>query len=175
MRLRSYDLPAKPSIPASICEAALATSAATGFFDPVRIGASQFLDGGFSANNPVDEVEREASDIWCFDSELKSLVKCFISIGTGNPGKKAIEDNLLKFLSRTLVDMVTDTEATEAKFITRWKQQYDLKRYFRFNVEQSLQGVGLEEYREQQTIEALTNSYLDDQAQVSRVRDCVLN
>jgi predicted acylesterase/phospholipase RssA len=68
-----------------ICEAALATSAATGFFAPVSIGARKFVDGVLGANNPVDKVEGEASNIWCSETaDLKPLVKCFISIGTGS-------------------------------------------------------------------------------------------
>jgi hypothetical protein len=51
------------------------------------------------ANNPAEEVDEEAANIWCSDSrELMPLVKCFVSIGTGSPGKKAIKDNSLKFL-----------------------------------------------------------------------------
>lgn len=134
------------------------------------------MDGALGANNPVDEVEGEASNIWCSETgDLKPLVKCFISIGTGKPGVKAIEDNMLKFLSRTLVDLATDTENTERKFIAKWRQHYDEKRYFRFNVEQGLQGLGLAEYKEQGTIESATDSYLSHQAQRFRVRDCVLN
>ena len=176
IRLRSYSLPDEINIPATICEAALATSAATGFFDPVSIGARRFVDGALGANNPVDEVEGEASNIWCPETaDLKRLVKCFISIGTGKPGTKAIEDNLLKFLSKTLVDIATDTENTERRFIANWRQHYDEKRYFRFNVEQGLQRIGLAEYQERGAIEAATESYLNYQAQKFRVRDCVAN
>jgi hypothetical protein len=102
-------------------------------------------------------------------------VKCFVSIGTGNPGKKAIEDNMLKFLSRTLVDIATDTESTETKFIAKWRQHYKENRYFRLNVEQGLQGVGLAEYKEQGTIESATDEYLRHTQQKFRVRDCVQN
>lgn len=175
-RLRSYTLPDERDIPATICQAALATSAATGFFDPVSIGARQFVDGALGANNPVDEVEGEAANIWSSGKgDLKPLVKCFISIGTGNPGKKAIEDNMVKFLSGTLVGIVTETENTERKFIARWAQHFDEKRYFRFNVDQGLQDVGLAEYKEQGKMEAATDEYLQHQAQKFRVRDCVEN
>jgi len=126
IRLRSYTLPDEPSIRATICEAALATSAATTFFDPVSIGDRTFADGGFGANNPVDEVEGEAANIWCSETgDLKPLVKCFISIGTGNPGKKAFEDSIIKFLSETVVQIATETEATEKKFIARWAKHFD--------------------------------------------------
>lgn len=60
-RLRSYTLPSKTSAGVTILEAALATSAATGFFDPVRIGARQYVDGALGANKPVEQVEREAT------------------------------------------------------------------------------------------------------------------
>jgi predicted acylesterase/phospholipase RssA len=174
--LRSYALPDEGDIPATICEAALATSAATGFFDPVSIGARQFVDGALGANNPVEEVEREAMNIWSSDTgDLKPLVKCFVSIGTGNPGKKVIEDDMLTFLSKTLVGITMETEETERKFIARWAKHYDENRYFRFNVDQGLQEVGLAEYKEQSRMEAATDEYLRHQAQKFRVRDCVQN
>lgn len=145
IRLRSYNSSKFP-VRATILQAALATSAATTFFDPVTIGARKFADGGLGANNPVDEVEGEASNIWCSNTgDLKPLVKCFVSIGTGNPGKKAVEYNMLKFLSGTLVELATQTENTEKKFIAKWRQHFDEKRYFRFNVDQGLQDVGLAE------------------------------
>jgi len=175
-RLRSYDLPDELDIPATICDAALATSAATGIFNPVSIGARKFVDGALGANNPVDEVEGEASDIWCPETgHLKPLVKCFISIGTGNPGVEQIGDNMLEFLSKTVVGIATETENTERRFVAKWRQHFDEKRYYRFNVEQGLQGVGLAEYKAQGTIEAATDEYLRHTQQKFRVRDCVLN
>ncbi|OJJ83805.1 uncharacterized protein ASPGLDRAFT_26004 [Aspergillus glaucus CBS 516.65] len=47
-------------LPPSVSQAAHATSAATTFFKPVSIGARRFADGVLGANNPADEVEREA-------------------------------------------------------------------------------------------------------------------
>lgn len=56
----------------------------TSFFKPVHIGARLFVDGALKANNPAGEVEEEAVNIWCSGTgELKSLVKCFVPIGTG--------------------------------------------------------------------------------------------
>ncbi|KAI9773738.1 MAG: hypothetical protein M1839_002009 [Geoglossum umbratile] len=117
-RLRSYTSPDEPDIPATICQAALATSAVTGFFDVVSIGARQFVDSTIGANNPIDEVKGEATNVWCSGtSELKPRVKCFVSIGTGNHGKKAIENNMVRFLSKMLVGIATETEDTERKFV----------------------------------------------------------
>jgi hypothetical protein len=176
VRLRSYNLPDEPNIRATICQAALATSAATTFFDPISIGDRSFADGGLGANNPVDEVEGEASNIWCSETgDLKPLVKCFISIGTGNPGIRPYEDGLIKFLGETVVQIATETESTEKKFIARYAKQFDEKRYFRFNVEQGLQEIGLDEYNKNGTMEAATEGYLTHMAQKFRVRDCIQN
>ncbi|GIC93461.1 uncharacterized protein Aud_009949 [Aspergillus udagawae] len=176
VRLRSYILTDWPDIPATICQAALATSAATTFFDPVSIDDRTFADGGFGANNPVDEVEGEASNIWGSDEkDLKELVKCFISIGTGNPGKKAFEDGMIKFLSATVVQIATETEATEKRFIERWAKHFDENRYFRFNVDQGLQDIGLDEFKKKGAIKAATEGYLTHVAQRHRVRDCIQN
>ncbi|KAF2202719.1 kinase subdomain-containing protein [Delitschia confertaspora ATCC 74209] len=176
VRLRSYTLPDEPDIQATICQAALATSAATTFFDPVSIGDLSFADGGLGANNPVDEVEGEASNIWCSETrDLKPLVKCFISVGTGNPGKKPFEDSIVKLLGQTVVQVATETEKTEKRFIDRWAQHFDQKRYFRFNVEQGLQNIGLHEYKKKGAIQAATGSYMTHMTQKFRVRACIQN
>ncbi|KIM93182.1 hypothetical protein OIDMADRAFT_138250 [Oidiodendron maius Zn] len=176
VRLRSYTLPDEPNIRATICQAALATSAATTFFDPVSIGDRSFADAALGANNPVDEVEGEASNIWCSETgDLKRLVKCFLSVGTGNPGKKPFENSLIRFLGETVVQIATETTNTEKKFIARWAKHFDEKRYFRFDVEQGLQDIGLDEYKKKGAIEGATEGYLIHIAQKFRVRDCIQN
>lgn len=175
-RLRSYNVSNEDTIPATICEAALATSAATGFFDVVSIGDYQFVDGAFGANNPVEELEEEASDVWCTMSrDLKPLVKCFLSIGTGSPEKAPIDDKLFKFLSKTLVRMATKPESTERRFMARWSNELREKRIFRFNVEQGLQEVRMTDYQKRSLIESATHDYLHHSTQKNRVRDCVMN
>lgn len=179
IRLRSYNLPDEPNIRATICQAALATLAASVSFDPVDIGDrtfDTFDDGGLGSNNPVDEVEGEAANIWCSETgDLKPLVKCFISIGTGNPGKKAFEDSLVKFLGQAVSQIAAETEITEKNFIARWAKHFDEKRYYRFNVKQGLQHIGLDEYRKQGMIRAATERYLAHLRQNYRVQDCILN
>lgn len=41
-----------------------------------------------------------------------------------------MEGNLFKFLSKTLLELTTETEQTEKKFIAKWRQHYDSKQYF---------------------------------------------
>jgi predicted acylesterase/phospholipase RssA len=151
----------------------MATSASTAFFHPVRIGARRFVDGSLGANNPVDEVWREAVNIWCPESdELKPKVKCFVSLGAGNPGLKPIVDD---DLSKTAVQIATETEKTAREFVSRWRGLFDQDRYFRFNVAQGLQDIGLDEWRKQGDIEASTEHYLTSEEEKSRVRKCVAN
>ncbi|OGM48646.1 hypothetical protein ABOM_002049 [Aspergillus bombycis] len=174
-RLRSYKLADELCIDATVLEAALATSAATSFFKPIQIGARTFVDGALGANNPVEEVEREATNIWCSTSaNLKPLVKCFISIGTGNPGKKALEDSAPKF-AKALVDLATETERTAERCLERWRVEFEGNRYFRFNIDHGLEGVGLEEFQQRGLLEASADEYLRSQEQKIRLRECVAN
>ena len=175
-RLRSYSLSEELNIAPTVCEAALATSAATSFFKSVLIGACTFVDGAMKVNNPAAQVEEEAQNICCSDNvELKSLVKCFLSIGTGHPGIKPIKTNMPTFFTETLVKIATETEDTADSVVARWRPQYEQKKYFRFNVQQGLQEIGLEEYREKGTIGAVTYEYLRKTEQKSRVKYCVQN
>jgi hypothetical protein len=74
-----------------------------------------------------------------------------------------------------VVDIATETEETEKRFIAKWKKHYDENRYFRFNVDQGLQNIGLDEYKQQGAMESATERYLVNQAQKNRVRDCIKN
>ncbi|RSL81495.1 hypothetical protein CEP51_005792 [Fusarium floridanum] len=175
-RLRSYDTIKEPSSNATIVEVAMATSAASTFFEPVTIGDMKYVDGGLGANNPVLEVVGEARCIMGRETEdLKPLVKCFISIGTGNPGMKSISDNFLQFISKTLVDIATDTETTANRFALEWQDLREAHRYFRFNVEQGLQDVELSEYEESGKIKMATQLYLEGAGRETSVKECVKN
>ncbi|KAL5330889.1 hypothetical protein ACEPPN_000414 [Leptodophora sp. 'Broadleaf-Isolate-01'] len=178
--LRSYTSDdALNNTPATICEAARATAAATSFFEPVIIGprGRKFVDGGLGANNPVEQLWNEAQHIWCSsgETELSALLKCLISVGTGNPGKKPIAEGSFKFFTETLVGIATQTEDTAKVFVERHRLLYENRRYFRFNVQQGLQGVGLEEYKAAALIDAATTEYMDGQELKSAARECAMN
>jgi predicted acylesterase/phospholipase RssA len=173
--LRSYRPKGDEPGEATIWQAALATSAATSFFYPVRIGDRLYVDGAMGANNPANQIQKEADKIWCETSgRLEPLVKCFISLGTGNGGINPISDKAWKFLTESLTAVATDTRLTEQDVATRWKDYQDT-RYFRFNVQQGLQKLGLAEYKEKGLLEAATTEYLDSQDTKPRVYKCVMN
>ena len=160
---------------ASIWEAARATSAASGFFDPISIGkhGQKYVDAGLGCNNPVDEVWSEAQEIWSpREDNLTSGVKCFISIGTGNPGISPVEDSALKMFSGTLKGIATETERTAKRFAKMQQALEKQERYFRFNVEQGLQNVGLEEYKRESVIVSATSEYMEKQEMLLQTQKC---
>ena len=175
-RLRSYEsATALIEDGATIWEAARATSAASGFFDPITIGkyGLEYVDAGLGCNNPVDEVWTEAQDIWSpEEDDLGVLVKCFLSIGTGDPGTSPINDNVFKMFTKTLKEIATETEATAGLFAKKNRGLLYQKRYFRFTVDQGLQNVGLEEYEKEKEIVAATTRYMESQHILLQTREC---
>lgn len=101
-------------------------------------------------------------------------MKCLISIGTGNPGVASVEGDIRGFL-QTLKNIATETETTANESLSEHRGLLDQHRYFRYNVEQGLQDVGLEEYRKQPRIEAVTLSYLNIEVQKRNLRKCAEN
>ncbi|KAH8588549.1 phospholipase [Bisporella sp. PMI_857] len=158
--LRSYPTPGVASqLNCKIWEACRATSAATSFFDPIGIGpfGQQFSDGATGCNNPVRQVYSEARRIW-----PDSKIQCLVSIGTGKPRLSAFGDGL-KDVARTLVRMATDTELTAEEFLQDHADLGLADSYFRFNVPQGLEEVGLQEYTAVPTIASATMVYLESQ------------
>lgn len=181
VRFRSYDCDAPMVVEGvSIWQAARATSAATSFFDPVVIGqgylGQRYVDGALGRNNPLDEVWTEAQDIWeTKQDSLEVKLKCIVSIGTGNLGTSAVGNKPWTILN-ALKDIATETEDTEHLFASKHRTLLeDEQRYFRFNVDQGLQAIGLEEYKRQGDIAAATARYLEYQLVRNQVRTCAIN
>ncbi|CZS99717.1 uncharacterized protein RAG0_08019 [Rhynchosporium agropyri] len=102
-------------------DAACATSAATSFFDvvdTVDTGGILYRVGGFGANNPVNEVWMEARQIWIqddYNARLDPLLKCFISIGTGELKTENLKKSVKCFID-TLANMLTQTRRSGKDF-----------------------------------------------------------
>ena len=174
--IRSFDQHGRENIPATICEAALATSAATGYFTSAAIGARHFVDGALRNNNPVNQVEDEARQMWCpTDTDWKSLVKCFVSVGTGAQAQSSVGDNVFTLMARTLVSIATDSQSIDKSFQDKWRTNMKEKRLFRFDVAQGLQNVALDDYRAQEKIEAVTAAYMDESDQQTKLNRCAEN
>ncbi|KIY03324.1 uncharacterized protein Z520_00015 [Fonsecaea multimorphosa CBS 102226] len=175
-RLKSYNVQGRQEEDnPRIWEAALATSAAPSFFDPVQIGACSYVDGAIGANNPVNQVEEEAADIWCEETgRVQPLVKCFISVGTGHADFTTIKNSSLRSVAHSIEKVATETKKTDNEFTGRWREHLDT-RYFRFNVEEGLHSVRLAEYKQEAVIDAGTRLYLDGHGVKRKVRACVQN
>lgn len=137
---------------------------------------SSFVDGALGANNPVVHVEEEAANVWCDNTgEIKPLVKCFVSIGTGNQGIRSVTDKGFKGLLQSLQGEATETEATNQQFEQRWREQMDTGRCFRFNVNTGLENVRMAEYRERDQIRQVTATYMEKRDTWRRVQACADN
>ena len=150
---------------ATIWEAARATSAASTFFDPIKIGNPpvSFVDGGVGHNNPVPVLWDEARTIWGGrdGDELEACLRVVVSIGTGLSLPGRLDGNLIAVL-QTLKDIATETEKTAKKFVQDHKRLARESRYVRLNVTQGLDNVGLEEHEKFSDIRAATIRYGQD-------------
>jgi len=164
-RFRSYDSdsPEFSTRGATILQAARATSAAPGFFEPVVIDGITFYDGGLGANNPSMVAWEEIRDVWKPRKDnVADIVSCFISIGCGDPGLQIIEKSAFKFLTESLANIATETKKTATTFHRANGELFRDKKCMRFNVEQGLQSVGLEEYKERNKIKNAAEEYIMD-------------
>ncbi len=136
-----------------IWEAARATSAASTFFDPIKIADRMYVDGALKYNNPIEKVDEESQELWPGQDRL------IVSIGTGSaPGPDVTGD--LKSLVDALKKIVTETEDTSNAFRKRNRDMISADRLFRFNVIHGLAEVGLAEHEAVGKIAAHTATYL---------------
>lgn len=146
-------------------EAVRATSAATGFFDPIILEKMTFIDGAFGMNNPVSMLYNEAVKVW---GKLDGRINCYISIGTGDPGITNINNKAGTLLS-AMKSIVAETSTTANQF--KDNGVVERQSYFRFNVDQGLQDVGLAEYDKEDVIRSATLDYMENKVR-DRAEEC---
>ncbi len=157
-----------------IWEAARATSAATSFFDPISINMGgykeYYVDGATGANNPVNELWKEAKDVW--DSgPLEYNLMSLVSIGTGVPSVEPFRTGLLD-IGRSLVRISTETEQTAESFQRIHSELDENNQYFRFNVRNGLEHIGLEDASQKNGIMTLTERYVQSQDVFKLMKRC---
>jgi hypothetical protein len=116
-----------------------------------------YVDGGLGYNNPIRLAMEEARHIWPASREIG----CVVSIGTGVLASKDI-GRTIQPLFESLKGMATDTEKTAREFREEMKQKYGVNQrvYYRFNVQNGLEQVGLEEWKELDRTKIATEEYL---------------
>jgi hypothetical protein len=174
IRLRTYRSGSEEAVPCYIWEAARATSASPTFFDKIQFEKGDrptFVDGALKdANNPVEELHNEILEGGVFPAHRP--IRCLVSIGTGIPEIKAFGPNLKRLVEK-LQDVATDAEKIANRFWSNHKDQMT-GRYFRFNVENGLQGIGMDEHKSATLIVERTIAYLKDAKQVrEELKQCV--
>ena len=151
-----------------IWEACRATSAGVTFFDPIEVAGTTYRDGGLLENNPVQDVDAEASEM--FDGREHVL----LSIGTGTTSTNTFNPNLVT-ITDSLVSIALQTEKTAAAFYRRNDSKAPgAGQYHRFNVP-GLGDVGLDEAERRNEIRLETEKYLNDPEVGRKVRLCVTN
>jgi hypothetical protein len=127
----------------------------------VRFGnpPENYVDGGLTYNNPVRALFDESKRIWNASSGRK--IGCIISIGTGVPSLTPTGDRGKQILE-SLAAIALDTQKTAdeiADEMEHLSNSEDLT-YIRLNVDQGLQDIGLEEWKEFDKLTGATNVYL---------------
>ncbi|SPB47324.1 unnamed protein product [Aspergillus niger] len=140
----------------TIWQVARATSAATTFFKPIKVGRDdiEFIDAGFGYNNPCDELIKEARRVFPGHQELQVL-----SIGTGLGDVVNIRDTRL-----SIIDALKKMATSSKKVATSLDDRFgDGGQYFRFNVDRGLEDITLSDWEKASTISAHTRNYLSEQ------------
>lgn len=134
---------------------ARATSAATTFFKPIRVGRDgiEFVDAGFGYNNPSEVLIEEAGRRFPGRDRMQ-----VISIGTGLGNVVSIGDTRISIIN-ALKKMATTSRAVAARLDDRFG---DDGRYVRFNVKKGLEDTTLSDWKKASTISAHTRNYLSD-------------
>ena len=156
----------------TLCEAALASTAALSFFDPMLIshgGISHwFLDGAFVANNPINILWNEAQRQ--FDgasTHLSDRIRIMLSIGTGKMGPAAISSKVTQIL-KVLVRLALQTGNT-AKTFHETNMVLALNyAYMRFDPPY-MEDVGLDDADKKDLISELTSAYGHEPDQIQRL------
>jgi predicted acylesterase/phospholipase RssA len=173
--LRTYQSH-KPHSNCKIWEAARATSAAPTFFKRVEIGRNKqpFIDGGLGCNNPSQLVLNEAKARFGGARHIG----CLVSVGTGQaevpsikkPGlfQQIIPTDVINALRK----ITTDCGATHQEMLRRFAGSGNT--YFRLNVEQGMQGIGLSKWEKLSIVEAHTVQYMEME-EVEKKLDSLVN
>jgi hypothetical protein len=174
--LRTYNTPDYPATDCTIWQAGRATSAAPTFFKQIQIGhpglEEAFLDGGMGHNNPTAALLLEAKVLF-----PDKQIACIISLGTGQPHTINIpKPSLLnRFIPLDVVKAIQKIAMNCEKEHQYLAHRFDgvTKLYFRFNVEQGMQDIQLNQWEKLGDVAANTRQYIQSQPVLKQLADAV--
>ncbi|KAJ8488254.1 hypothetical protein ONZ45_g14017 [Pleurotus djamor] len=161
-----------------IWEAARATSAAPFYFPSITLQDTEFIDGGFSFNNPSMLLLAEASVEYGYVRPNG----CFLTIGTGMKPKKSLERRPKNILD--VPEYVGSIGLAALKVIGDCERTHQLMKtllppdiYWRFNVGIRVGDdwkplIDLDEYQKMPELVKLTRDYLAKPEEVADVDKC---
>ncbi|CAE6425927.1 unnamed protein product [Rhizoctonia solani] len=166
VHFRTYASEWNPMPNCKIWEAARATSAAPTFFKSITIKDHEgipytFVDGGLAVNNPTVRVLLEAKAVF-----PDRPVSCILSIGTGQAktisvAKPSALTNAIvpdMQLTNAVKKIATDCEKVADEMAGRFIKFPGV--YFRFNVDQGMQNIGLGAFEKLSELAAHTGAYM---------------
>ncbi|KAH8796796.1 acyl transferase/acyl hydrolase/lysophospholipase [Flagelloscypha sp. PMI_526] len=151
---RNYIVRGNTTADCAVWQAACATMAMPGLFEPVEIGTGvvreSVVSGEHRWSNPVRYLAEEAATVFS-----GHYVACIVSIGSGHPHILSVSDDLASLFKRISTDCQLQANETEARFM----EVPGL--YWRLEVEQGLQGLqSIEDVAAFSRILSSTSSYL---------------
>jgi hypothetical protein len=116
-------------------------------------------DGGFYYNNPVRILMDESKRIWNYATGRRAGF--ILSVGTGKRLLNSVGNGLVEII-KSIEAIVTDTEETAEMFANEISDipQVEKPDYFRFNVDQGLENIGLEEWKQFEMLAEASSAYL---------------
>ncbi|KAG9119578.1 hypothetical protein FRC07_005340, partial [Ceratobasidium sp. 392] len=161
--MRTYVAPENQMPNYTICETLRATTAHPELFKSVELGEppvqESFVDGGLGCSNPVEQLLAEAKLIFP-GRHISSIV----SIGAGHtrtiqiPKSGLLKSTLPLNALIAAKHIATDCERAAQEIARRFQNVPNV--YFRFNVDQGLQGVGQSEWERLGEVMAHARAYL---------------
>lgn len=130
------------------------------FFTPVKIGPplreQSFVGGALGANNPTQEILREALNVFGKDRRIAQI----ISLGSGRPRVLSLDKSTnVERLVRMARDMASDCEIVANELSSRF---FGVNAYLRLNVDRGMENIRMNHWTTLGDIEAHTSSYVDD-------------
>ncbi|KAI4130347.1 MAG: hypothetical protein LQ338_001782 [Usnochroma carphineum] len=151
-----------------IWQVARATSAAPSYFKSTRLFEYRYYDAAVNINNPSLEMYKEVSLL----SKAHESIELLLSLGTGNA--KGNTTKAKHSLQKELSDI---SDLVHQKIKAAQKQ--DVFTYYRWDVQDGLQGVRLDEWKPidsgeitRARIERATNRYLGSPQVQAQIREC---
>ena len=153
-----------------IWEAARATLATSSFFDFIKGDCNGLVSTSVAtvADSPLQYLWDEASHLWCDPLEVQ--IQCLVSIGTRAPTSKS--NRGIIGLADTLFRNPIGSKQTANAYEEDLSQLKNSDRYFQFNLDRCLDGVGLGNNSKFNRIVSATGTFIRSDDVYSNLKRC---